>query len=99
MKPPRPASNAAVDARRFGVVPEISMSANAPSSWQPSQTPPRPDLPPGGVLLGLLWVAGAFAALFYCFATNHANKPVVPAEELAIAAAAMAPSHAAPQQP
>jgi hypothetical protein len=42
------------------------------------------------VLLGLLWVAGAFAALFYCFAFNHANKAVPPAEELAIANAAIA---------
>ncbi len=43
-----------------------------------------------GVLFGLLWVAGAFASLFYCFWFNHLNKPSVPSEELAIANAASA---------
>ncbi len=71
------------------------MSAYASSSEQPNRPTPRPNLPLPGVLLGLLWVAGAFAALFYCFAYNHANKPPVPSEELAIANAAAA-HHAAP---
>ena len=53
------------------------MSANAPSTWQPSQTPPRPDLPPVGVAFGMLWLAGAFAALFGCFINNHRNTPPV----------------------
>ncbi len=60
------------------------------SSGQPNHPTPRPDLPLPGVLLGLVWVAAAFASLFYCFAYNHANKPPVPAEELAIANAAIA---------
>jgi hypothetical protein len=86
-----------VDGRRVSVVAEKSMSTSGYSNTRANQGTPRPDLPLPGVLFGLLWVAAAFASLFYCFATNHANKPVVPSEELAIANAAMAPQHA--QQP
>jgi hypothetical protein len=46
----------------------------------------------GGVAFGALWIAGAFASLFYCFATNYINKASVPVEELAIANAALSPA-------
>jgi len=72
------------------------MSTSGYSNTRANQGTPRPDLPLPGVLFGLLWVAGAFASLFYCFAYNYANKPPVPSEELAIANAAMAPQHAQP---
>jgi hypothetical protein len=61
--------------------------------------PPLFGLPFGGVAFGALWVAGAFVTLFYCFATNYIKKPIVPAEELAIANAALSPAadhHATP---
>lgn len=74
------------------------MSANAPSSWQPNQTPPKPDLPPVGVAFGMLWVAGAFAALFGCFINNHRNTPPVPSDELAISNAAMGGGEHAPAE-
>ncbi len=55
--------------------------------------PPLYGLPFGGVAFGLLWLAGAFGSLFYCFATNYMNKASVPVVELAIANAAMATDH------
>ncbi|HSY38032.1 MAG TPA: hypothetical protein VLA79_00855 [Polyangia bacterium] len=61
--------------------------------------PPLFGLPFGGVAFGALWIAGAFATLFYCFASNYINKASVPAEELAIANAALSPAadhHATP---
>jgi hypothetical protein len=61
--------------------------------------PPLFGLPFGGVAFGALWIAGAFVTLFYCFATNYIKKPIVPAEELAIANAALSPAadrHATP---
>ena len=61
--------------------------------------PPLFGLPFGGVALGALWIAGAFASLFYCFVSNYINKAPVPAEELAIANAALSPAadhHATP---
>ena len=61
--------------------------------------PPLFGLPFGGVAFGALWIAGAFASLFYCFATNYIKRPVAPVDELAIANAALAPTgdhHAAP---
>ena len=64
-----------------------------------SKGPPLFGLPLGGVAFGALWVAGAFASLAYCFATNYIKKPIVPAEELAIANAALSPAgdhHATP---
>ena len=70
------------------------------STDETAKGPPLFGLPAGGVGFGLLWVAGAFAALFYCFATNYLKKASVPADELAIANAALAPAselHAAPQ--
>ncbi len=57
-----------------------------------SKGPPLFGLPFGGVAFGALWIAGAFASLFYCFATNYIAKPSVPGEELAIANAALAPA-------
>lgn len=74
------------------------MSANAPT-WQPDPTPPRPNLPPLGVLFGMLWVAGAFAALFGCFINNYMNTPPVPSDELAITNAAMGGEHAPAEHP
>jgi hypothetical protein len=59
-----------------------------------SKGPPLFGLPFGGVAFGALWIAGAFASLFYCFATNYVKRPSVPAEELAIANAALSPSPA-----
>ena len=70
------------------------MSTAATSKW-----PPLFGLPLVGVAFGALWVAGAFVSLAYCFATNYIKKPIVPAEELAIANAALSPAgdhHAAP---
>jgi hypothetical protein len=64
-----------------------------------SKGPPLFGLPFGGVAFGALWIAGAFASLAYCFASNYINKASVPAEELTIANAALSPSgdhHAAP---
>ena len=64
-----------------------------------SKGPPLFGLPFGGVAFGALWIAGAFASLFYCFATNYIKRPSVPAEELAIANAALSPAgdrHATP---
>ncbi|HSS40021.1 MAG TPA: hypothetical protein VLT58_14735 [Polyangia bacterium] len=64
-----------------------------------SKGPPLFGLPAGGVAFGALWIAGAFASLFYCFATNYMKKASVPAEELAIANAALSPAgdhHATP---
>jgi len=61
--------------------------------------PPLFGLPFGGVAFGALWIAGAFASLFYCFATNYIKRPVAPVDELAIANAALSPAvehHAAP---
>jgi hypothetical protein len=57
-----------------------------------SKGPPLFGLPFGGVALGALWIAAAFGSLFYCFATNYINKASVPAEELAIANAALSPA-------
>ena len=57
-----------------------------------SKGPPLFGLPLGGVAFGALWIAGAFASLFYCFATNYIKKASVPAEELAIANGALAPA-------
>jgi hypothetical protein len=59
-------------------------------STQEKAGPPLFGLPLPGVLLGALWIAGAFAVLFGCFISNHINKASVPAEELAIANAALA---------
>lgn len=56
--------------------------------------PPLYGLPFGGVAFGALWLIGAFSALFYCFASNYINKASVPALELAVANAALAPQHA-----
>jgi hypothetical protein len=56
--------------------------------------PPLYGLPLGGVAFGCLWLMGAFAALFYCFGSNYINKASVPALELAVANAALAPQHA-----
>jgi hypothetical protein len=64
-----------------------------------SKGPPLFGLPFGGVAFGALWIAGAFASLAYCFATNYIKKPIAPADELAIANAALSPPgdhHAAP---
>ena len=64
-----------------------------------SKGPPLFGLPFGGVAFGALWIAGAFASLAYCFATNYIKKPIAPAEELAIANAALSPAgdhHATP---
>jgi len=55
--------------------------------------PPLYGLPFGGVAFGALWIVGAFATLFYCFASNYMNKASVPVQELAIANAAMSPDH------
>jgi hypothetical protein len=69
----------------------------------PQATPgfPRINLPLGGVVFGALWIIGAFASLFYCFGTNYMKKASVPADELAIANAALAPAaeHAAEAHP
>jgi hypothetical protein len=56
--------------------------------------PPLFGLPFGGVAFGALWLLGAFSALFYCFGSNYLNRASVPAVELAVANAAMAPQHA-----
>src|SRR6185312_5120870 len=56
-----------VDGRRVSVVAEKSMSTSGYSNTRADQGTPRPDLPLPGVLFGLLWVAAAFASLFYCF--------------------------------
>ena len=61
--------------------------------------PSNPDIQWAKSAFGALWIAGAFASLFYCFATNYIKKPIVPAEELAIANAALSPAadhHATP---
>ena len=52
--------------------------------------PPLFGLPLPGVLFGAVWIAGAFAVLFYCFISNYINKASVPADELAIANVALA---------
>jgi hypothetical protein len=68
-------------------------------STEVAKGPPLFGLPLGGVAFGALWIAGAFATLFYCFATNYIKKPIVPIEELAIANAALSPvadHHATP---
>jgi hypothetical protein len=49
---------------------------------------------PPSFIFGCLWVAGAFAIFIYTFVSNYQNKPVSPAEEMAIAAAAMHPATA-----
>jgi hypothetical protein len=61
--------------------------------------PPLFGLPLGGVAFGALWIAGAFATLFYCFATNYIKKASVPADELAIANAALSPADDHPATP
>ncbi|HVV52785.1 MAG TPA: hypothetical protein VHO06_24200 [Polyangia bacterium] len=78
-------------------------------STESSKGPPLFGLPLGGVLFGLLWTAGAFFSLFYCFfGTNYFAPEPVPAKELAIsnaafageaAAEAAAPRHEAPATP
>ena len=61
-----------------------------------SKGPPLFGLPPGGVAFGLLWVAGAFFMLFYCFfGTNYFARPVAPGPELAVANAAFAKAEVA----
>ena len=60
------------------------------STAETAKGPPLFGLPLGGVALGLVFVACAFASLFYCFASNYLNKASVPAEELATANAALA---------
>ena len=62
------------------------------STAETSKGPPLFGLPFRGVAFGALWIAGAFASLFYCFATNYINKASVPADELAIANAALSPA-------
>ncbi|HEX3905227.1 MAG TPA: hypothetical protein VH853_20530 [Polyangia bacterium] len=62
------------------------------STAETAKGPPLFGLPAAGVAFGALWVAGAFAALFYCFASNYLRRPSVPAEELAIANAALSPA-------
>jgi hypothetical protein len=58
--------------------------------------PPLFGLPFGGVAFGMLWVAGAFFSLFYCFfGTNYFARPANPGPELAIANAAFAKAEAA----
>lgn len=59
-------------------------------STQVKAGPPLFGLPLPGVLLGAVFVAAAFATLFGCFISNYINKASVPAEELAIANAALA---------
>jgi hypothetical protein len=61
--------------------------------------PPLYGLPLGGVAFGALWIAGAFAALFTCFINNYLNRASVPATELAIANAALAPAEMAEHRP
>lgn len=60
--------------------------------------PPLFGLPVAGVGFGALWIAGAFAALFTCFLNNYLNRPSVPAIELPIANAALAPAES-PRRP
>ena len=48
----------------------------------------------------MLWVAGAFFSLFYCFfGTNYFARPANPGPELAIANAAFAKAEAAEHRP
>jgi hypothetical protein len=61
--------------------------------------PPLFGLPFKGVAFGALWIAGAFATLFYCFATNYIKKASVPADELATANAALSPAADHPATP
>ena len=61
--------------------------------------PPLFGLPVGGVAFGVLWLLGAFSALFYCFGFNYVNKASVPALELAVANAAMGAEHEAAERP
>ena len=75
------------------------MLAKETMSTDAAKGPPLYGLPFGGVAFGLLWIAGAFAALFYCFASNYINKASVPVVELAIANAALAPQHAGAEHP
>ena len=66
----------------------MRMSSQESSAQRPPAGRPPVKLSLVGVGFGALWIAGAFAALFYCFAINYANKPVDPGTELAIASAA-----------
>jgi hypothetical protein len=59
-----------------------------PTTVQPWARPP-------GLLLGVAFIGAAFATLFYTFITNYMNKPVWPADEMAIASAVVAAQHAA----
>jgi hypothetical protein len=61
--------------------------------------PPLYGLPFGGVLFGLAWVGGAFAMLLTCFVSNYMNRASVPATELAIANAALAPAETPEHRP
>jgi hypothetical protein len=63
---------------------------------------PSPGLwvSPPSFIFGCLWIAGAFAIFVYTFVSNYQNKPVSPAEEMAISSAALSPQHAtAPTSP
>jgi hypothetical protein len=53
-----------------------------------------PNISPLGLALGCLWVGGAFAVLIVTLSARNQFRPVVLADEMAIADQAIAAQHA-----